>query len=65
MIESDSWTGKVALLILVKPRKVGWSDKGSRELHEGWENCQNTLKRGGTEKRVGEKETLNSGGQAG
>ena len=48
MIESDSWTGKIALLISVQT-KEGWLvglDLGSRELCEGWGNCLKYLKWG-------------------
>ena len=46
---------------MFKPRKVGWSDYGSRGLPEGEGNCLKSLNESVTEKRGEEKK----GGQAG
>ena len=39
---------------MFKPRKVGWLDKGRRDLLEGRGGCLKYLKRSGTEQRGGD-----------
>ena len=51
---------------MFKPRKVGWSDKGRRGLHEGGENCVKYLKMGWNRKEGrGNKDFKKGGGQTG